>query len=161
MEAFKKYGLFALILFIVAAAGYYAGKNSNPAKTVTAEVAKVEAKAESVKAEQSDGLVLAKKTTKKSANAAGDTKELTIEEYLNLVSNQKAEAGQSETKTETAKTVTELNSLLFVRGGVAIGSEHPLSPHIMASASYGAWEGVAHSDLKLNHWAGVLWGFGF
>lgn len=163
----NKYWILGLL--VVAGAFFYVGKNSNPAKIETVEVAKAEEAKDVKAAEATAGLVSVKKTTSTDTKANGDKKELTVEEFLSAYDNQKSLNDQSKSKSESVKSTTTVNSVLFVRGGVvapiqSAGLPNPKAlaeMHALATLSYGAWEAVLHSDLKVSTWAGIAWGFGF
>lgn len=161
MQFLKSNKKWLIGLVVCAVVFFFIGKNSNPAKVETKEVVKIEYVKETVAEEKSNSMVSGKKVTKVNTKPDGEKSEVTIEEFLSAHSAENKISQLEREKVEAQKQVETLNSLLWIRGGV-IGTPSDISkPHALITASYGGFEGVAHSDLKLNHWVGGAWGFGF
>lgn len=158
-----------LALLVVAVVFFFVGKNSNPAKIETVEVVKAEEVKDVEAVENVSASMLSKKTSKVGTKANGDKTELTVEEFLTKYDRGSSFSDQSVSKTESSKSVTTVNSVLFVRGGVVAPIQSDGLPNpkalaetqALATLSYGAHELILHSDLKTSTWFGYAWGFGF
>jgi hypothetical protein len=182
MEAFKKNWGWLAALVVTAGVAFYAGKDSNPARVETVEAAKAQEAGESKDAQKAavdakaagESMVQARRLTKTDTKANGDKMELTLDEFVSLTafrSQVKAEAEAEarvkyEKMLEAYKATTSLNNVVYVRAGAAVqffrdGLPNPKGVaelEGLATASYGAWEVLGHSNFKGSGWAGVTWG---
>jgi preprotein translocase subunit SecF len=183
-EFMKANKVWIIALLVCAVVFFFVGKNSKPAQVENKIEEQLrqelkEASAKLVEAELNISKMKSEKTNKTKrlvTNADGSSVLIESESSENLESElvqakSKAEEYREAVAVLEQKITTEQkirNSLLFVRMG-AIGpiQQNGLpngkvlkDGHLLGSLSYGAWETIAHTDLKGSSWVGLTWGFG-